>query len=400
MKLFLIIGLLLFLSCTNEHAKHKIARQYLSESQLPNLSSDLKGHLYLSEVEYEDSTNLLSFTKIKEDEIIGNRLVASGKDWFVNWADFPSVQVFPNGNHVFLHWLEKSGEGVYDYDIKFKIYSVLNDTSSESFKLNDSDVKGEYGFVSSCPYKDGIQLVWLDGRNAKTDSTDPNGHGHASHGAMSLRTSFLDTLGVLSPSVLLDDRVCDCCQTSICASEEKLFVQYRDRDEKEHRDISMLIYDGSWSEPIPFSNDNWKIAGCPVNGPSIDFFENTLASAWFTSANAYPEVKVAFYDTENNKELSRYIVSEGKTLGRVDIQMINADEAFVSYMDADEELAEIKIARVHTSLGITETTVLARNTNTRDSGFPHIEIIGDKLYYSYLDQLGTKQVEVGYMYFK
>ena len=385
----IVLAVLCMLSCKSENGEFVFERQYLSNSQLPALVSNTKGDLYHTEVEMEDGVNLLSVNKIEGEEITLNRLIAAGQDWFVNWADYPGAQIFPDGENIFVHWLEKSGEGSYDYDIKFKLYHIPSDSSTQAIKLNDSKVHGEYGFVSSTPYRDGIQLVWLDGRNSK--------HGAGDHPAMSLRTSFLDAEGVVSPSVELDARVCDCCQTAIVAEGEKLYVQYRDRSDKEIRDISMIVYDGAWSKPIDFSKDNWTIAGCPVNGPVMDINNGMLASAWYTQDGETPKSYVSFYDSETKSEKNRFLISEKNSLGRLDIALINSEELLVSYMESEEEYAHIIIAYVDIHNGVKHKYVLAKNTSARSSGFPEIEIVADKVYYSYYDDLKSKEVIIGYV---
>ncbi|MEO6238245.1 MAG: exo-alpha-sialidase, partial [Vicinamibacterales bacterium] len=44
------------------------------------------------------------------------RDVASGSDWFVNWADVPSVVRLDDGT-LAAHWLQKSGADTYAYDV-------------------------------------------------------------------------------------------------------------------------------------------------------------------------------------------------------------------------------------------------------------------------------------------
>ncbi len=71
----------------------------------------------------------------------------SGTDWFINWADFPSVIKYKDslGNKVqFSHWLQYSGEGTYDYDI----YAAIEySESKERFKLHNDTVAAEHGFL-------------------------------------------------------------------------------------------------------------------------------------------------------------------------------------------------------------------------------------------------------------
>src|SRR3546814_14500570 len=39
--------------------------------------------------------------------------------------------------------------------------------------------------------------------------------------------------------------------------------------------------------------DNWKIAGCPVNGPAIAAAGNAAVVAWYSAANDVPKVQIA-----------------------------------------------------------------------------------------------------------
>ena len=43
--------------------------------------------------------------------------VASGEDWFVNWADFPSVVTDGRG-HWGAHWLQRVDGGTYAYGVR------------------------------------------------------------------------------------------------------------------------------------------------------------------------------------------------------------------------------------------------------------------------------------------
>ena len=45
------------------------------------------------------------------------RVVSAGTDWFVNWADVPSVIRLGDGT-LAAHWLQKSGPGTYAYDVR------------------------------------------------------------------------------------------------------------------------------------------------------------------------------------------------------------------------------------------------------------------------------------------
>ena len=135
-------------------------------------------------------------------------------------------------------------------------------------------------------------LVWLDGR--KTAGATQAGHGDAL-AAMSLVHSTLDARGPAGPETVLDGRVCDCCQTDAARADGATVVVYRDRSDKEVRDMSVVRFaDGRWSEPRALARDGWEINGCPVNGPAIAAGGAAVAVAWFTAADERPRVSVVF----------------------------------------------------------------------------------------------------------
>ena len=68
-----------------------------------------------------------------------------------------------------------------------------------------------------------MAAVWLDGCNFKEDSHESQG---SSTNEMTLRFTTIDARGQASEEVLLDSRVCDCCQTSAALISEGAIVVY------------------------------------------------------------------------------------------------------------------------------------------------------------------------------
>jgi len=171
----------------------------------------------------------------------------------VNWADFPSLAALPDGT-LFAHWLAKSGPGTFAYDVRVTRSRDGGRTWSEPITPHRDGTLTEHGFVSMSPASgQAMGLVWLDGR--RTAGTAHEGHGGA-QAEMSLVHSTLDREGRLGPEKILDGRVCDCCQTDAAVAEGATVVVYRDRSEKEVRDMSVVRFvDGRWSEPRPLADD-------------------------------------------------------------------------------------------------------------------------------------------------
>src|SRR5262245_15112664 len=82
----------------------------------PQLSASPRG-VILSWIERSGDRATLRFAERTPQGWSPARSVASGSDWFVNWADVPSVVRLSDGTFV-AHWLQKSGASTYAYDVR------------------------------------------------------------------------------------------------------------------------------------------------------------------------------------------------------------------------------------------------------------------------------------------
>ena len=230
------------------------------------------------------------------------RTIASGRDWFVNWADVPSALRLPSGAIV-AHWLQKSGPSTYAYDVRLSHSLDDGKTWSASYLPHHDGTATEHGFASLVPIGDGFGLVFLDGRAMK------GGEGHDGHGtgAMSVRFAQDDKAFKQIADTAVDARVCECCPTAAAVTAEGVIAAYRDRSDAEIRDnyVARLV-NGKWLAPKPVFADNWKIAACPVNGPALSANGRNVAMTWFT-------VK-----TGAGPGLSRLLAGRGRDVRRAD----------------------------------------------------------------------------------
>src|SRR5262245_36678429 len=90
-----------------------IASPASPNSAQPQLSSSPRG-VVLSWIERDGPKATLRFSERTSGAWSTPRGVASGTDWFVNWADVPSVVRLASGEFV-AHWLQKSGGDTYAY---------------------------------------------------------------------------------------------------------------------------------------------------------------------------------------------------------------------------------------------------------------------------------------------
>ena len=85
-------------------------------SAQPQLTVSSRGVL-LSWIERDSATATLKWSERQADAWSAPATVASGDDWFVNWADVPSVVRLTDGT-LAAHWLQKSGSDTYAYDVR------------------------------------------------------------------------------------------------------------------------------------------------------------------------------------------------------------------------------------------------------------------------------------------
>jgi len=135
-------------------------------SSAPRLSAGSDGRVYLSWVEPGSATkHALRFSVLEGDAWSAPREVAAGDDWFVNWADFPSV-VEVGGRALMAHWLEKNGAGTFAYSVNLRRSADGGRTWATPVVPHRDGTETEHGFVSLVPWEDGrVAAAWLDGRN-------------------------------------------------------------------------------------------------------------------------------------------------------------------------------------------------------------------------------------------
>ena len=357
-----------------------------AESREPDLSTTSDGRIILSWVEKIGTTHYaLRFAARDSNGWSSARTVAEGDNWFVNWADFPSVIVLADGS-LAAHWLVKSGSGTYAYDVNIARSKDGGDSWSKPTVPHTDNTQTEHGFVSLLPLADGrVGAVWLDGRNLKDVKGEGDEHTPLPV-SMTLRYAAIDGDGKLSEEAQLDERVCECCQTSAALTSAGAIAVYRDRSENEVRDIYFVSrQNGSWSAPRPVHADNWVISGCPVNGPSVAAAGQRVAIAWYTAANDSPRIKVAFSDDAGATFAGPIDVDDGETQGRVDVLVLRDGSALVCWLSGSVEGGVIKVRRVSPDGSLGVPAVIAQTNISRSSGFPRMASLGDEVHFAWTE---------------
>ena len=394
--LFSLFLLLLFISC---HKTNRVPE--FSGTRIIDHPSEIGGQPYLftsedesmfsSWLEYiNDSLVEFRYNRFENNEWSPAQKIASGDNWFVNWADFPSIAV--EGQWMVAHWLQYRGQGTYEYDVHIT-QSSDGQTWTPSFIPHRDSIAAEHGFATLLPLDERNMLaVWLDGRHTGASTSEEHTNDHHHTGAMTLRSAIFDRDGHLTEETELDERVCDCCQTDAALLSDGPIVVYRDRSSDEIRDIYVVRQiQGQWQEPREVHHDGWKIGGCPVNGPSIVAMGNQVAVAWFTQAGDRARVKLAFSTDMGDSFGQPVIISEGDPAGRVDLVFIGETHVLISWLENIQDgSAMIRGMFVRTDGWTSNPFYIVKTSQSRKSGFPRLAVLNDQIYLSWTELTGDQ----------
>jgi hypothetical protein len=352
----------------------------------PYLAVGQDGTLYSSWLEYlNDSMVELDYAFLEAGKWSLPQRIAQGENWFVNWADFPSLAV--NENWMAAHWLQYRGTGVYQYDVQMALKKMGTEAWTHPITLHSDNVAAEHGFASMTSIdRDHILAVWLDGRNTISVGTDHDEHSHG-QGAMTLRSALVDQNGHLTQELEIDNRVCDCCQTDVAVTRSGAVVVYRNRTELEIRDIYIVRnVEGSWQEPHPVYVDGWKIGGCPVNGPAIAVSDDLVAVAWFTIAKDSARVKLCFSQDGGDHFGAPLVISDADPLGRVDVAFMDQEHVLITWVEnRNRDEADILGCIVTKDSTIGKPFKLIGTSPARKSGFPKLAVANGQVYLSWTE---------------
>jgi hypothetical protein len=358
-------------------------------SAQPQLTVSDKGVL-LSWIERTGTSATLKFAERTASGWTAPQQVAAGSDWFVNWADVPSVIRLADGS-IYGHWLQKSGESTYAYDVRLARSTDDGKTFSTSFTPHNDGTQAEHGFASLFQMPGaGLGLVWLDGRATK--GTGHEGHGEPG-GDMSVRSAIYDRNGTQIAESPIDLRACECCPTAAAVTADGPIVAYRDRSDAEIRDIYVARYlNDKWTTPVPVHKDGWKIAACPVNGPALSAADKHVAIAWFKADGEVGHAFAAFSSDSGASFGQPIRLDDASALGRVDVQLLGGSSAVATWIEFKEGRAEFKARRVDRSGHKSAAVAVAGVYAGRSSGYPRMARFGHELVFAWTETGDTAGV--------
>jgi hypothetical protein len=350
--------------------------------------AETPGGLLLS-WQVDEPVAAVHFAELRDGAWSPPRTVVRRDDLFVNWADFPSLIALA-GDSLAAHWLQYNGPGTYAYQVHVAFSGDGGATWSDPVVPHERRTQTEHGFVSLLAGPEGLEVVWLDGRSYAEGPEQ-----------MSLRAVSVAGNGRPSDERVLDERVCDCCQTSLVAVPRGLVVAYRDRTQAEIRDIAVVRrVDGVWTPPVRVHEDDWRIDGCPVNGPDLAASGDTVLVTWFTAARDSARVFAALSHDGGASFGPPVRIDEGRPLGRVAALTspgATGSRFVVAWMEAlGDGGAEIRLRAVDGAGRQSPSVAAGGASAARATGFPVLAADGNEIVVAWTDpDAGTVRLARG-----
>ena len=356
-------------------------------SAQPQLSAQ-GNRVVLSWIERSGDTAALKFAERTDSGWSDAGTVASGMNWFVNWADVPSVIPLQHESMA-AHWLQKSAASTYAYDVRLAFSKDRGRTWSPSVTPHHDGTKTEHGFASLFPMPgQGFGVAWLDGRQMKEGE-----HDGMDAGNMSLRGAMFGPDGSQASEMLIDDRVCECCPSAAAVTADGPIVAYRNRTADEIRDIYVSrLVGGKWTEPRAVHNDNWRIAACPVNGPALSARGRDVAIAWFTAVGDEGHVYAAFSSSSGETFGQPIRIDDVGAVGRVDVELLADGSAAVSWIEFANQRSEFRIRRAERTGSRSASLAVSGIASGRSSGYPRLARRGNELLFAWVEAGEQPQV--------
>jgi hypothetical protein len=293
------------------------------------------------------------------------RVVVSSDHLMVNSADVPSVRPLPDGT-LAAHWMEENGPDPEAYDLRVA-WSADGRSWSPPVAPNRDKTVSQHGFATLFPMAGGgMGLVWLDGRAT-----------HGDEGDMQLRAAMFDKSHKQLSDTVIDTRVCECCPTSVALTADGPIAAYRNRSAGEIRDIYVTrLLAGRWTMPVAVHRDNFKIEGCPVNGPSIAARDQDVVVAWFTAPNEKNRSYLAFSHDGGKTFGAPVRADDVESLGRVVVALKKDGSAIVGWVESATQTPQFSIRHVQANGTRSAAVVVANQSGTR---YPRMALVHDEV---------------------
>jgi hypothetical protein len=150
---------------------------------------------------------------------------------------------------------------------------------------------------------------------------------------------------------------------------------------------------GQWTPSAAVHNDGWKIAACPVNGPSLSARGRDVALAWFTVKGEQGQAFVAFSQDAGRSWSAPIRLDDGGTLGRVDVELLADGSALATWIEFADQRGQFRARRVTRAGQRSPAVTIAGIAGSRSSGYPRAAVHGNDIVFAWTDSEGGLAVK-------
>jgi len=317
--------------------------------------------------------------------------VASGNKWFLSYADPPTVLRRPDGTLV-ANWL-MSTNPIYEGSDLYLSYSKDNGkTWARPLVPHHDGSQQQHAFPSFFELPgNALGVIWLDGRDVQPTDANPEG------GPMALRYAAYDAQWKRTAEGVVDPRACECCSTTSAVTSDGVLTAFRDRSDKEIRDIAVSrLENGKWTEPTRVHDDNWEVFACPVNGPVVSARGRDAVVAWFTAKDDNGQAWAAFSNDAGRTWGQPIRLDDGTSLGRVGVDLLDDGSAVASWVEYADKRGQFKLRRIQPSGDRSGAVAVSTPSARLAMDSPRIARHGKELVFAWTEIAGTGESDTAF----
>jgi hypothetical protein len=301
----------------------------------------------------------------------------------MSYADPPTVLRRPDST-LLASWLRSTNPDFEGSDLYFS-YSVDEGKSwSQPIVPHHDGSEQQHAFATffELPGK-ALGVMWLDGRDVQPSDANPEG------GPMVLRYATYDGSWKRTAEGVVDAKTCECCPMAAVATSDGVLTAYRDRSDKEIRDIAVSRFEGGkWTEPVRVHDDNWEVFACPVNGPALSARGRNVVVAWFTAKDDKGQAWAAFSNDAGRTWGQPVRLDDGSSLGRVGVELLEDGSAVATWVEFADNRGQFRVRRIQPS-GARANAIAVSNPSSRlTMDTPRIARRGNELIFAWTETGG------------
>ncbi|SKB79058.1 BNR repeat-like domain-containing protein [Parapedobacter luteus] len=278
-------ALILFHTCTSQQKKESLATvlsQQEGWAKTVYLTQDFSGLPVLAwtEADGAGSTSTLYFSGWDTvNRRFSERIRVPANPALVAHAEGMPKIVFSTDGAIYAVYAVRieSRHNPYAARIEYLVSRDGGDSWTDSGTVHrDSTQEAGHDFFDAIALQDGrIGVSWLDKSYEK--------------GGRPVHFAVTDHSGRFTHETVVDDFACECCRTALYERDGVIALLYRDIKQTASgtvRDIHYSISEDSgrsFREGSVYSKDEWRVDGCPHNGPDVVTQKDSLFATWFTA---------------------------------------------------------------------------------------------------------------------